>query len=53
MRFTQIALRARLRVPAGTDRAKAERALLKAERGCLITNSLRAESSLETEIEIG
>lgn len=53
MRFTQIDLRARLRVPTGADPAKAERALQKAERGCLITNSLLAESSLETEIEIG
>lgn len=52
-RFTELHVRARLRVPAGTDEERAHRALEKAERGCLITNSLRAESHLEAEVHTG
>src|SRR5512144_2104472 len=40
MRFTALALRAHLVVPQGADRQKAQRLLEKAERSCLITNSL-------------
>lgn len=49
-RFTAFAVTARLVVPEGTDRAKAERLLQKAEDVCLITNSLIADSHLETEV---
>lgn len=49
-RFTAFAVRARLSVPAGTDRAKADRLLHKAEQHCLITNSLTATRTLETEV---
>jgi peroxiredoxin-like protein len=52
MRFTAIELRARLVVAPGTDAAVARRALEKAERGCLIANSLRADTHLEIAIEI-
>lgn len=51
-RFTALEVHARLTVPADTDVAKARRALEKAERGCLITNSLRAESHLEAEVTV-
>lgn len=50
--FTEIQLRATLRVPAGVDEAKAMRLLEKAERGCLITNSLKPPCHLQATIEI-
>src|ERR1700680_1389542 len=40
--FTHLDVRARLMLPAGTDPNVARRALEKAERGCLISNSLKA-----------
>lgn len=49
-RFTEIVVRARLRVPAGTDEARARRLLEKAEQTCLVTNSLSAACRLETEL---
>ena len=52
-RFTQMAVRARLRVPPGTDADKARRLLEKAEKACLITNSLALTPVLSCEIEIG
>lgn len=52
-RFTEIHVRARLTVPGGTDEDRARRALEKAEKSCLITNSLRAESHLEAEVQSG
>ena len=52
VRFTAIDLRARLVVAPGTDEALARRALQKAERGCLISNSLRADTRLEIAIEV-
>ncbi|MEE4279446.1 MAG: OsmC family protein [Halieaceae bacterium] len=51
-RFTEIQVEATLHVPAGTDTAKAEKLLHKAEESCLITNSLIADSSLSTTIEV-
>ena len=51
-RFTQMALRARLTVPPGTDADKARRLLEKAEKACLITNSLAFTPTLTCEIEI-
>jgi organic hydroperoxide reductase OsmC/OhrA len=49
-RFTQLHTRARLVVPAGTDAAKARMLMEKAEKGCLISNSLTAERHLDCEI---
>ena len=50
--FTAFAVRATLTVPAGTDAAKAERLLQKAEQVCLITNSLKAESHLDATVVV-
>ena len=49
--FTAFVVNASLRVPAGTDEAKAQRILARAEQTCLITNSLKAESHLSATIE--
>jgi len=49
--FTEFRVRASLRVPPGTDEARAQRLLARAEQGCLITNSLKAKSSLSTTVE--
>jgi len=48
--FTRFDIRVRLSVPAGTDESFARRALEKAERGCLITNSLKASVHLHAEV---
>jgi len=48
--FTAFHIRASLTIPAGADRTKAERLLEKSEAACLITNSLKADSHLKTEI---
>jgi peroxiredoxin-like protein len=50
VRFTAIALRARLLVSANTDIERARRLLEKAERGCLVTRSLAFEASLEADV---
>ncbi|NIP18877.1 MAG: OsmC family peroxiredoxin [Xanthomonadales bacterium] len=50
-RFTEFRLRAKLRVPADANTEKAERLLHKAEAGCLITNSLKADIHLDVVIE--
>jgi peroxiredoxin-like protein len=50
-RFTRLALRARLTVPPGSDREKAKRLLEKAEKSCLITNSLALASELTCEVD--
>jgi len=49
-RFTQFTVNATLIVPAGTDTDKAQRLLHKAEAGCLITQSLLAETRLVADI---
>lgn len=51
-RFTQFTLSVTLAVPAGTDIDRAKRLLEKAEATCLITNSLTAETHLETDVII-
>ena len=51
-RFTEFRINAQLTLPAGTDAAKAERLLHKAEHSCLITNSLMADSVLTTEVSV-
>ena len=52
-RFTEIVVRATLRVPAGTDRQRAEKLMEKAEQVCLISNSLLAERRLEPTVVVG
>ena len=51
VRFTELHLRARLRLPAGGDTERARRLLEKAEAACLITNSLALRPTLATEVE--
>lgn len=51
--FTGFRVRAALRVPPGTDEARAKRLLERAEQGCLITNSLKAKSELSLTVETG
>jgi peroxiredoxin-like protein len=53
MRFTEIVLRPRLRLPAGADGEKARRVMEKSEKGCLVTASLAVPVRLEPEIVIG
>lgn len=52
-RFTRFDLVARLVVPEGTDREKADKLLHKSEAMCLITASLNTDNHLETEITAG
>jgi peroxiredoxin-like protein len=48
--FTSFTVSVTLSVPAGVDPDKAQRMLEKSEAACLITNSLRADVHLETQI---
>ncbi len=48
--FTKIAVRPRIALGPGEDRAKADEILRKAERNCLVSNSLRTEVTLEPEV---
>ncbi len=50
--FTGFSVRAELVIPKGTDTAKAERLLHKAEQACLITNSLKADSQLTATVRV-
>ena len=52
-RFTQIRLLARLVLPPGGDAERAKRLLEKAEKTCLITCSLKAESVLTVDVTTG
>ena len=40
-------------VPEGGDEAAAQTALQRAKRGCLVSNSLKGEQTLETEVIVG
>ncbi|HLT47838.1 MAG TPA: OsmC family protein [Rubricoccaceae bacterium] len=51
-RFTAFRLRASLTVPAGTDTARALGLLERAERACLISNSLNAAVHLDAEVVV-
>ena len=51
-RFTAITVSATLTVPAATDVDKARRLLEKAEKGCLITNSLAVDVHLDTAVTV-
>jgi peroxiredoxin-like protein len=46
-RFTEIILRPRVALPAGTDRVRVQRVLEKAERACLVAASLDTPIRLE------
>lgn len=50
-RFVAFVFHVRLRVPAGGDVEVAQRALHKAEAGCLISNSLSGQRQLNVSIE--
>ena len=50
--FTGFVVRARLRVPVGTNEEQARRLLAKAEETCLVTNSLKAKSHLEAAVDV-
>ena len=50
--FTGFQVRATLTVPAGTDAARARSLLEKAEKVCLISNSLKAQPHLEATVEV-
>lgn len=50
-RFTSFDIQARLVLPAEGDPEKARRLLEKAERGCLVSNSLNGEIRLAIDIE--
>jgi organic hydroperoxide reductase OsmC/OhrA len=50
IRFTGFTIRVRLVIAAIGEQAKAERLLDKAEQSCLITNSLRATTRLESSV---
>ncbi len=50
--FTDFDVAATLKIAAGSDEDRARKLLEKAEHACLITNSLKAESHLEINIEI-
>lgn len=49
-RFTRFTTRARLVVPAGSDEKRARSLLEKAEKVCLISNSLSGERHLDSEV---
>jgi organic hydroperoxide reductase OsmC/OhrA len=51
-RFTVFELNARLGVPAGTDVEAAQRAMHKAEQGCLISNSLSGRRELTASVDV-
>ena len=50
--FTHFDLRARLALPQGGDPSQSRRVLEKAERNCLIANSLKASVDLECSIDV-
>ena len=51
--FTAFTVKASLTLPTDADRDKAQRLLEKSEAACMITNSLKADVHLETEIHVG
>ena len=51
--FTEIVVRATLRVPAGTDQDRATKLLEKAEHVCLVSNSLVAQRRLDPTVIVG
>jgi len=53
VRFTEIVIRPRLRVPPGTDHERALKILEKGEKACLVSASLSTPVRLEPEIVDG
>jgi len=51
-RFTEIVLRPRLAVPAGTDPARVGHVLEKSKRACLVSASLLTDVRLEPEVVV-
>lgn len=51
--FTGFKVTAELTVPPGTNEKKAATLLQKAEKYCLITNSMKAESHLDASVIVG
>jgi organic hydroperoxide reductase OsmC/OhrA len=51
--FTAFHMTARLVVPAGVDAGAARQTMEKAERYCLISNSVKASITLDATVEIG
>ncbi len=52
-RFTEVLIRANLQLPESQDNERGYRLLEKAEKSCLITNSLSAVSKLESHVVVG
>jgi organic hydroperoxide reductase OsmC/OhrA len=50
--FTELEIRARLRIPEGSKEDQALRLLTKAEETCLVTNSLKIHPRLDASIEV-
>jgi uncharacterized OsmC-like protein len=50
--FTHVAIRVLASVPAGTSEDLARRALERAERGCLIVNSLKAVVQFHADVAV-
>ena len=53
IQFTAFKVHAELVIPEGADADRAQKLLEKAEKTCFITNSLKAEPHLETNISHG
>jgi len=51
-RFVEIRLRAHLALPAGADPEAGRRLLQKAEKNCLVTNSLDLDVVLEADVQV-
>jgi organic hydroperoxide reductase OsmC/OhrA len=49
--FTELRVRARLRLPPGTNEDQARRLLTKAEETCLVTNSMKVRPHIEALVE--
>lgn len=52
MQFTALSIKPSLTVPADADVARAHKLLEKSEQVCFITNSLKADTELEIEIQV-
>ena len=50
IRFTELHMTASLEIEPGENADKASRVLEKAEKNCLVTNSLSAQTHLETQV---
>ena len=51
--FTRIDMQVVLRIPAGGDTARAERLLEKAEKSCLVSNSIKPAVHLSARVSAG